>query len=252
MVKKTAPNLFATAAAMPAKAPKASKSDTKQEIEIKGMEKLAMVDSLITLLEGVKGTYEAQVKGQMGDLFYADVKNKAAKPESFRGVEGIASASCEIRKRSTRSALTEAQCEVLRGAGLEPNKAISIPALFAVNPEVAGNMELLGKVSEALNGIVPANFFVQQKEQYTFTVTDEMLAQACRERMPREVIDLLTTLACKPKLVSTDVKKLMGFVEKLVTEKDEAQAGPDLMGQLKASLAKGEAAKKETNKTSKK
>src|SRR4051812_33316371 len=110
--KKAAPNLFAAATALPAKEAKAKKADTKQEVEIKGLEKYAMIDALIVSLSSVQSTYETQVKTQMGAHFYADICTNRAKPDSFRGVEGAASASCEIRKRSTRSALTEAQCEV--------------------------------------------------------------------------------------------------------------------------------------------
>ena len=97
-------NLFSTASTIKVEPKKTSKADNKAKIEIEGLSDFAMVVSLQKNLEALKETLEGSVKTQMKEVF---TRQSNKRPENFRGFEGSASASCEFRKRSIRSVLTE-------------------------------------------------------------------------------------------------------------------------------------------------
>lgn len=199
-----------------APAAKPPKGKAKAEIQIAGVESLAMVDALQKALDTIRDTLDADVKGAALSRFMQVINDTGQRPESFRGVEGGASASLELRRRGSNLALNEGQVALLREYGLEPAKAVSVPELYGINPCYASNAELMDKVEKALTGIVPDDFIVLQEEQFKHTATDDVLAQACAKKAPAEVVLTLTTLACKPKLESTNMEKILDFVRGLI------------------------------------
>ena len=102
-------NIFSTAATVKVE-PKKAAADNKTKIEIKGLEDYAMVDSLEKNLKAIKETLAGQVKTQMKEIF---TRQNNKRPENFRGIEKHASASCELRKRTIASVLTEEEVTAL-------------------------------------------------------------------------------------------------------------------------------------------
>jgi hypothetical protein len=219
-VTKKSANLFSTATSLEV-APKKSKADTKDKIEIKGLEKYATIASLMTNLETVAKTLEGEVKDQMRDVF---TRQNNKRPENFRGIEGHASASCEMRKRTIKSALSDDEVESLEKDGIAIGREVTIPARFIINPAFAEDMTLLQKVSDALQKIpgLPENFILQQAEQSHRVVTDETLNQVCAKGLIKRHFEKVATMAIKPKLeTELDIDDVLESVRKLVSGEEE-------------------------------
>lgn len=209
-------SLFSNAKTIDAK-PAAKKGSKKEEIQLAGIETIAQIDALTKILAAARATIEAETKSAAMDLFVDMADGK--RPENFRGVEGDASASVELRKRSTASALNEGEIQHLTSLGLKVEKAVAVQELFAINPAYAGDAKLLEKVSKALEKIVPVDFIVKQEEKSKTVVTDETIDGAFAAN-DRTAIEIVSVLALKPKLEVTNVDKLFATVQKLVTGTD--------------------------------
>lgn len=191
--------LFKKAAAIPAKAPAAKK--TKQEIALAGIQSLAEMKAMIASLEAASKTIEGQIKE---DGFGEFLKmSGSVRPESFKGVDGFASCSVEMRKRGTNSALNLDEVEALEKLGLKAFKQVVTTEMFGINPIYAGNEELMNKVSAALEAIVPEDFIVLQEGVSKYVVDDALCDAAFQ--MPAgadraAAVRMVTTMALKPKL----------------------------------------------------
>lgn len=196
-------SMFANAKVVKAaKAPKAG----KVEVKMVGLQSLAEVDALIDALSALKTTLAAEVKSAAFEHFISVADGK--RPDNFRGVEGIASASIELRKRSTTSPLGEAELALLAEHDIPAEKLVATQKMFGIDPKYTGDTALLDVVSAALEGKVPEDFIVVQEERSKTVVTDETLRVAFSKNV-RDVIAAVTVLAIKPKLDETDLGRIM-------------------------------------------
>ncbi len=192
-------NLFAKAKTIAAPKSAAAKK-ARQEIAIAGLQSLAEIKALMQSLEAAAGTLESEIK-EAGFAEFLEMKT-SVRPESFKGVDGLATCSVEMRKRGTNSALNADEVAALERLGLTPFKQVVTTEMFGINPAYAENQILMNKVSKALEKIVPADFIVLQEERSKLVVNDELadaafkLAGAARE----EAVRICTTMALKPKL----------------------------------------------------
>lgn len=192
--------LFAKAKAVTAK-PTAAAKKTKQEIAISGIQQLAELKAMIASMEAAAKTLEGDIKEQgFGEFLNM---TGSVRPDSFKGVDGQASCSVEMRKRGTNSALNESEVEVLAGFGLKPFTQVVVNQMYGINPVYAENEELMSKVSEALESIVPEDFIVLQ-EGVSKQVVDDALCDAAFKMPAGEdraaAVRIVTTMALKPKL----------------------------------------------------
>ncbi len=216
-----------------APAPKAKLGKpAKAEIEIAGIEHLAMIDVLQKTLETVRGTLESEIKTAAAERFAAHIAETGQKPDNFTGIEGNGLASIQFRRKSSAYALSEEAVALLRDNGIEPTKEVTTPALFAINPAYAGDQDLLAKVEKALTKIVPDDFIVAQEEQSKLVATEETLNAAISKRCPPAVIQSLTTISCGLKLRRTDMASILEFVGGLI---DTPVVGETVKEQLKES-----------------
>lgn len=199
---------------------KPAKGNAKATVAIKGLQDYAFLTAIEKAIAGVKTSFRATVIDQAADTFYSTICSTKAKPASYRGEEGIATASIECRKRGANSPLSENEVSLLRDHGLEPHKEVSVPELFGINPAYAANKDLMDRVEAALKTVkdLPADFIVVQDEKYKYSVTDEMLNTACATALPKEVVSVLTTLAVKPKLSETNMDELLKFLGNLMQD----------------------------------
>lgn len=187
---------------------------TAENVQIDGLKDLAEVDALIKSLGAIREQLDQDVKAAGFDHFY-DVAN-GRRPDNFKGIDGDATASIELRKRSTASGLTEDEIALLVKHNLPYEKAVATPRMFGINPKYAENEELLGKVETALKSIVPEDFIVLQEEKSKQVVVDDTLEQAFKISAPREVIETITVMAVKPKLTNFDLNVAIENVKKLL------------------------------------
>ena len=199
-----------------APAAKKATAKTKTEIAIAGIEHLAMIDALQKTLETVRGTLEAEVKSTAADRFAQHIAETGQRPENFTGVEGGATASIQFRRKSSAYALSDETVALLRDSGIEPEKQIVTPQLFAINPAYASDDALLAKVEKALTKIVPDDFIVTQAESHKLIATDETLNAAISKKAPASVIQALTTISCGLKLKETNMAAILEFVGGLI------------------------------------
>lgn len=188
--------LFAKAKSIE-KAPTAKAKPEKKEIPLAKLQQLCEIKALMQTLEGACKSLESEVKLAGFEEFIK--MDTVGRPESFRGTDGMASASVEMRKRGTNSALNEDEVKLLREHGIEPFSQEVTKQLFAINPKYAEDENLLAKVEKALAKIVPEDFIVQQEGVNKYVVTDEMLDLAFKKR-DRTVLEITTCMALKPKL----------------------------------------------------
>lgn len=194
----------------PAKAPKKG----KDQIAMPGIQQVAELDALIKSLTAIHATASANIKTAAMDKFIERANGK--RPESFRGIDGSASASVECRKRGTNSPLNDEQVALLLANGLVAEKSISVNKMFGINPIYAEDTKLLEQVETALSDIVPEDFIVVQEEKFKHVVTDAVMDKAFKDNAPRAVLEIVSTLALKPKLDTIDIDAIMKNVRSMI------------------------------------
>jgi len=225
------PEMFARAATVNAKSNQPK--DKKAVHEIKELEAYATVCELMEALKTAKDNIHSRICRRMKDIFLTENRLTRRRPENIKIVEGIASASGEMRKRGENSGLTEAQVEMLTQLGL-PTGTVGVPATFILNPAYAGNMELLAKLA-SVKGI-PADCFLKQESTTKVVVTEETLTAAAAEPAKfAAAIDIICTLAIKAKLERFDLEKAIDQAKAIVMG-DQEETKKDGSATLKATL----------------
>ena len=221
--------LFAKAKAVTAK-PTAAAKKTKQEISLVGIQKLAEMHAMMASLKAASETLAAEIKEQgFGEFLNM---TGSVRPESFKGIDGKASCSVEMRKRGTNSALNEAEIEALESYGLTAFEQVTTTEMYGINPAHAGNAELMEKVSAALESIVPEDFFVLQEGVSKKVVDDALCDAAFKLTGPHraDAVRIVTTMALKPKLnadynMNTLASTVASYMEPESEEITEANLG---------------------------
>jgi hypothetical protein len=231
--------MFANAKSLTAAAPSKPKKGTKAQVEVAGIEQYAMVDALSKSIEAIKDALGAEIKGVAMRRFVEIIDETGKKPESFRGIDGGASASLEFRKRASNHALNEAAVEAIRAAGIEPAREVVIPALFAINPKYAGDAEKLKTAGDALVAAgLPDDLIVLQEEKARYYVSDDNMEAACKLKVSPEVLALLSVCSIKSKLESTNMSTIIEFARGLLI----APTFGDAANEAKAAIRAVEAA----------
>jgi len=194
---------------------KIERKGAKTEIEIQGLEDYAIIDSLIKSLEAVKDSYSEPVKSQAREFFLESDGGK--KPSNPRGVEGIAEASIELRKRSTRSTLSDEEVALLTANDVPFEVIEDTAELTAFNPEVLKNPALVKVIEKALEKIPGAEtFFVKQEQVARRVVSDDSVSAVFSKGLAKELLDVVTVLAIKAKLNAPADKKAIELVKKIL------------------------------------
>ena len=187
------------------KAPKkgAAKKDEDFKV-VEGLEEYAVIDTAIKTLTSLLDVAGGVVREQMRKTFIATAVATHRKPSSYKGIEGAATASLEIRKRSTNSKLDETQVEILDDLGIPYDTVADRPETFIINPKYKDDAALLGQVSEALNCIegIPADFMLRQEATTKNVVNEDTEAAVYKldEDQLTELLDVVAVLAIKAKL----------------------------------------------------
>ncbi len=212
-------NMFENAKAPKAK-PAAGKKSKGREVEVKGLNELASIKAVLAALEGMAKTTEAEIKAQMADEFVKEGCKIGRRPENFKGVDVGATASCQIRKRSTRSVLSEGEIELLEANGVEYETVADVEDTFVINPTYAADSDLLGKVSKKLEGIkgLPEDFIQHQEGKSRCVATEASVEQifTLAPEVTSELLDVVATLAIRPKLDDANLKSALDRISKVI------------------------------------
>lgn len=204
-------SFFKTAQAT--KTGKKKASDNKFRTEVKGLSVLASIDAVMKTLETFKKEAEAKVKAQMRDTFVLRGCAAGRRPDNYVGLDGAATASLELRKRSDRSPVDDYQAEALREEGI----SLETHTTYSLNTEVL-TPEVMVLVEKALNKVpgIPVNLFTVTEKT---VVADEALNQIFEkgEAKAKLLLDMVGVLAVKPKL-DEDIQETIDRVFTLVKE----------------------------------
>lgn len=183
-------------------------------LEMKGVEAVASLDWAETAISTVKGLYMAELKDAMVEHFIEVGVARKAKPENFTGTEGTATASCQLRKRSSRSVLTDEEVVLCE----EHNIPIGTETL--VEDTFVFDMALLEKwgaqIEVALSQIpgLPVKDIIKHQEGRTVRIVTDESVDAAFKLSPENcaiVLPVLTTPSVSPKIegdAATIMKKV--------------------------------------------
>lgn len=199
-------NIFAQAKVIEAK-PAKSKKDDKTEVRIAGLEDYAIICDLVKNLTTIKETVGETVKNEMRKIF----ASSKTKPENFRGIDGKASASCEMRKRSSTSPLTPEEVELLSRNSIPFDTVAVTEERYVINPAYMNDQKLLEKISEALSKVkgLPDDFIMLQKGTEKSIVSDRTIEKVFECGLGESLIDTVAVLAIKPKMDNVDVSSAL-------------------------------------------
>ena len=198
-----ATNLFEQAAAKAGTdtAPKA-KGKQKHQIDIDGLREYAALKNAQKQIEAAIETLKEDVNGAALDYFL-----NSQRSDSINGIEGDTTASLQLRKRTTRSILSDQEALVLNELNIDIQQ--DADARFYINNDYSEDQELLGKVSKALDGIVPADFLKATAAK--FVVGPKAVGQALDledEAQRATVVGMVTTQAARCKFGGSNEEAL--------------------------------------------
>ena len=175
--------MFASAKKVALVAPAPAKGKPSKPVDlIEGWEELCALDAVSKALAGLVTVKKMAIEeGPVTELLVSRGLATGRKPESLNPVEGDGKGSAYIAKRSTRSALSEEEIELLtetvgeEALGSYVETVEDRPALLAVNPAYANDAALLRKIDKALAGIkgIPEDFIVETEAVSKTVVSDE-------------------------------------------------------------------------------
>lgn len=214
-------NMFAQAKVVEAPKP-ATKASKKETVTLRGLEDYAVCDSLIKNLTAIQETLKGPIHDQMKKHFIAQTQ-----PENFNGVDGLATASAEARKRSTKSALNEEEQASLTAAGIPFDIEEPVAEHYFINPELANDSAFLEKVSKALEKVpgMRSDFIQKQAGVKKAVVSKETVREVYAKGLAEKFFDTVITLALKPKLENADIATTVAKARKILGLKEEKKEG---------------------------
>lgn len=218
-------NLFSNAKVV-ADDPKPRKKGEKEEVAIKDLDTYTAIDTMIKTLEGVKDVYRNPIITEMVDTFVKNTLATQSKPDNFKGIGQNSEASCELRKRTSKSPLSVTELAILKQYNVNTETVVLNPAReekYSINPEIVGNAKLAQKVSDALSKIPELKgmdilFLEPAKEAETVEiVSDQSFIDAAKITSAdslKQIYEVIATPAVKPKMLTDDFQTVLNILGK--------------------------------------
>jgi hypothetical protein len=225
-------------AAAPQKPTTAPKADT---IDMPGLENYAALSAVAKeITDGILKTHP--LRDAVLARFAATGKATGRTPANFKGVDGRANASIQLRKKTSASPLKADATERLADLKIAFDHVVTTPATVIVNPKYMGNAEKMNDVLAKMIALVKKagysdDFFQLQQEVSVDLVTDQTLsdiflmakdpAPGVLSNLSNESLLELLNWTVTPTIVS---KWDADFAEAVKIAKDElAPAKPDVI-----------------------
>jgi hypothetical protein len=205
-------------------AKKNSKKAEKVEVKIDGLRTVAALDAAEKAIKSLKDNLRGSVDAQIVDYFVNASALTKRQPENFRGIEDDAAASCELRKRSTRSPLNEVEVQILNENKISVEEVVDRAETFIINPKYVSDEKLMTRVGLTLGKIpgMPADFIQKQEARKTTVVSDAALGEVFAKPSDKiaELLRIVGVIALKPTLAKTNLAEVMGLIQELVAEEE--------------------------------
>lgn len=212
--------MFKNAEEVKAKPTKAAKKKGA-EVKVVDLEALATVKALIKSLEAIEETLDESVKDQMSDHFVKEGMAIDRRPENYKGLEGNANGSLQLRVRNNRSPLTGEEIAQLEDHEIPFTVETVVEETYIINPAYAEDDDLLSKVGDVLENIdgIPADFIQHQTGKTKTIATEDSLNAIFALKNETNVKNLLAvvgTLATRLKTSEADPQKLFDVIAKMI------------------------------------
>jgi hypothetical protein len=209
------------AAAQSVKAPaKATKADARSSFQVEGLSELAAINAMLGTLEGLKETFEAQVKGNALGIYTTEAMRYNKKPDSFNLVDDSATGQYQLRKRSSVSALSEEEVALLSALGVPVEENVKVEEHYFFNPELLKNQKVMAKISAALTKIPELKdeqIVMRQEAQSKTVVADGSIETACKTIKDKDqlsaVLKVIGVSALKTMFDSPEMKDALAVLE---------------------------------------
>lgn len=209
--------MFADAKILETPKTKAKKFLGLEIIHIDGIEELAILKEKVKEYEGKISVLEDKVKSQSKEIFISQGEKTHKRPDNFQGVDGRATASCQLRKRSTTSVLTDVEVATLKEANIPFETITDVEETFVINSIFAKDQKVLARVAKALKELnLDKDFILKQLGQTRNVVSEESLDVAFQRGIFRKVADILTTIAVKTNLPQMSALETFKTAKKLL------------------------------------
>lgn len=222
------PNLFERSKEVAPKATAVKKSKAV-EVTIAGMSRVAALDFLIKELTTLKKTEEIAVKGLVKDEFVEVGCKLERRPENFRGVDGAGSASCELRSRSSASALSKEEQALFLEYELPMAEVDLVEECYRFNPKYSEDSDLLAKVSRAMERVkdIPDDLIELQKGSKQIIAGEGALDALYKQHKAptvRTLLERVGVLVLKPKFDGT-TDEAYNVAKPLLSQQQKIEAG---------------------------
>lgn len=145
--------------------PKAAKRDDTVTIPVAKLASLAAIDKVMKTLKTLKETVEKEVKADAMNVFISQGRQLGKRPENFKGKDGLAEASIQLKASSSTQVLSEDVQKRLAEVNVPVKEVDTVVETFVLNPAYMADADLMAKVEAALDGIVPEDFFLHQSQK---------------------------------------------------------------------------------------
>lgn len=186
-------NLFTSAKTVPSKQTRARVEKT--QVEIEGLEDYAAIVAVEKVLKSLKEGARQRVDESIVDQFIIDGTRAKKRPENFKGFENSVVASCELRRRSTASALNDEEIALLEQYDVPTEESVTVEETYIINPAYASDEKMLARVSEALSKVkgLPSDFIMAQQGSKKVVVAEEAFDRVFN--LPEKVVRVLMKVA---------------------------------------------------------
>jgi len=212
----------------------------KPVVAIDYLEEFARIKAFQQSLKSQEDYFGAKVKSQMLDKFAELGSASHRQPENFQGVDGEATASLELRKRSSVSGLNEIEithCEKYQ----VPTRAVQD---YVINPEHAHVKEYQDEISKLLgkaieSGKLPKDI-IQVKNSRVIVTEDSLpkVFQLTDQAVMRAMLEVVGTPAIKAKLTNTrnSMKRAWTWIGEVLGMTDAGEHQPMVMAEKASTL----------------
>ncbi len=191
-------------------AKKPTKTGTRDRIVVDGVRKLGALKIMKAMIVAAEETISDSIKlGPMTEHFIEKGVELGKCPESYEGIEGEHEASMGLRKRSSRSPLTEAEVAVCKENNIPVEKNVLVQETYIINPELLNDAKVMKQIEMALAKADLLKYFQKQEEEFTMVTTDNSLNAVFRAGtvVAQKTLGIVGVMAFRPKyhLVNGDV-----------------------------------------------
>jgi hypothetical protein len=219
------------------------KASTKELIEMRHVKKIGALDWLITAATTLKDTFMGELKADMAEHFVDAGCTKKGRPDNFTGVEDNATASCQLRLKSSRSVLTDDEVALCEEMGVPYTVSDITTETFIFNPAYLGNAKLMAQIEAALAKIpgLPSDIIQHQAGKAVRIATDASI-DAAFKLSPEKcalILPVVTTMAVSPKfeVVGGNIAPVMAEIASIMNTPELADV---IANAKKKSSSKGE------------